>query len=159
MRASVRAERTADCPFSVAQSYAEEFLAAAERGEPEAIVRAGPAHLAVRFGFEARTDVLERGRIHDEIAVHWTAHSPLLPDFAGTLRFRIAGTRTRFILEGTYVPPGGVFGALFDRVAGRRIAQATAVDLVTQIAARAAAREAAWRVGIMGPQRGHGADR
>ncbi len=154
MTASVRAERTADCPFSMAQSYAEEYLAAAERGEPEATVRAGPAHLTVRFGFEVRNDVLERGRMHEEIALHWTAQSPLLPDFAGTLRFRIHGPRTRFIIEGTYVPPSGILGALFDRIAGRRIARATAADLVTRIAARASAREAAWRVGIMSPHRG-----
>lgn len=149
---SVRVEQIADCPYSVAQSYAEDYLAAAQRGgEPETVVRAGPVHVPVRFGFEIRNDDRDPGRQHEEIVLRWTAQSALLPNFAGTLRFRIHGAHTRFILEGTYTPPGGMFGVLFDRIAGRFIARATAADLVTHVVLRAQAREAAWRAGILRP--------
>ena len=141
----VRVERLADCPFAIAQEYVEEFLFESERGGPNAVLRAGPARARVRVGFGIRNDRTERGRGHDEITLTWSAASPLLPQFHGTIRFRIAHLGTRFILEGAYTPPGGFAGALFDAAIGRRIARATATDLLERICRHASLREAAWR--------------
>lgn len=147
----LHAERVVDCPFSVAHEYAEDYLGEAERGGGEAVLRAGPLRrrVAVRFGL--RADATDRGRSNDEIVLRWTARTRLLPYFSGTLRMRIDGTRTRMILEGSYVPPGGRLGALFDAVAGRHIAAATARGLLARIGEALAARELAWRRGMRTP--------
>jgi hypothetical protein len=91
-----------------------------------------------------RSDSREPGRSHDEIALRWSARNPLLPDFHGTVSFRIAGGRTRMILEGEYVAPGGRLGALFDAVVGRHIARATLRDLARRLAEELARRETDW---------------
>ncbi|GAC1430513.1 MAG: hypothetical protein NVSMB5_24770 [Candidatus Velthaea sp.] len=141
---TVHAERLTDCPFSVAQDYAEEYLHHAERGDDRALVYAGPLQRRVVFRFGTRNDSMEPGRPHDEIVLDWYAETSLLPDFTGTLRMRIAMPGTRFVLDGRYVPPGGALGAVFDRLIGSRIASATADALLAGIADRAKT----WRSGI-----------
>jgi uncharacterized membrane protein len=79
------------------------------------------------------------------LAVHWAADTPLLPHFNGTLRFRIADGRTRIVLDGSYVPPGGALGRIFDAVLGHRIALRTCEDLVRRLAADLTERERTWR--------------
>ncbi len=55
------------------------------------------------------------------------------PKFAGTLGIRADGIESSVALEGTYVPPGGAVGWLFDEAVGLRIAQATARDLLGRL--------------------------
>lgn len=133
----VHAERLTDCPFSVAQSYAENYLRDAAGGSDNAVVYAGPFRRRVVFRFGTRNDATEPGRAHDEIVLHWSAKTWLLPNFKGTFRMRIALPGTLFVLDGRYVPPGGALGAIFDRVIGTRIAHATGDALLAGIAQRA----------------------
>jgi hypothetical protein len=88
--------------------------------------------------------VTEPGRLHDAILLYWSAGTAVLPDFRGTLRMRIDGTRTWLILDGNYALPGGLLGAIFDVLAGRRITRATAADLLRRFA-RARRQEILWR--------------
>lgn len=127
----VHLEVFADCPFSVAQDYAIDYLRRAEAD--------------VSFG--ARNDTDERGRSHDELFVQLAACVPLLPRvlMQGTLRFRIAGSRTRLVLDASYVPPGAVLGRIFDAVVGHRVAVKMCRDLVRRIAGKLTEREGAWR--------------
>ncbi len=141
----LRSTCIADCPFSIAQAYAEEYLAEAERGGPAGMMFAGPFKRRVAVEFGRRVDATDPGRVHEELTVRWTARSRLIPDFSGNLRMRIVGTQTRLILKGEYRPPGGIFGVIFDNVIGKRIAHATAASLLARIAAALAEREAAWR--------------
>ena len=149
----VHAEELADCPFSIAEEYAADYLRRAESGGPEAVLHVpivGPgafpaAGKTVRFSFAIRHDSDEQGRSHDELAVHWTAGAPLLPHFNGTLRFRIAGGRTRIVLDGSYAPPGCALGWIFDALLGHRIAQSTCEDLVRRLAADLTEHERTWR--------------
>jgi len=62
----------------------------------------------------------------------------LFPDFAGALAVERLPTPDRFglILSGHYEPPLGTFGAAFDIVIGRRVAHATAQDLLRAIVHR-----------------------
>jgi hypothetical protein len=147
--AHVHAEDTAACPFSIAEDYAHDYLRRAEQGGAEAVMRVpvglGSIGRTVRLDFAPRADTDERGRAHDELLVTWSAGTPLLPSFRGTIRFRIAGDRTRVILDGSYVPPGGTLGRLADRAIGRHIADRTARDLVRRIAADLGERERRWR--------------
>jgi hypothetical protein len=142
---TVHVERVADCPFSIAQEYAEEHLRDAERGGDESIVYAGPFRRRVTFSFGTQSDDSEPGRAHDEITLTWHAGTTWLPDFKGSLRMRIASPRTLLILDGTYVPPGGALGAFFDALIGNRIATGTAASLLAAIAQALTDRERAWR--------------
>jgi hypothetical protein len=152
---TVHAEIRANCPFSVAVEYASEYLKDAERGSDGAVLRAGPLRHRVTVRFGLRTDVTETGRPHDEILLHWSAGSAWLPDLVGTLRIRIENVNTRLLLDGSYVPPGGPLGGLFDAIAGRRIARATADDVLRRLARALEDRELLWRKcfeGVAGPK-------
>jgi hypothetical protein len=148
---AVTAQAYAACPFSIAQEYAVDYLHHAEAGEAEAQihvpVRLLPAffqrRVAVTFGLHA--DATEAGRPHEEIRLRWNAGTPLLPDFRGTLRFRIAGPGTDVLVEGTYRAPFGALGRAFDDVVGRHIARASIGDLARRIATALETSERAWR--------------
>ena len=141
---------TAACAFSIAQEYATEYLQAAGRGGPEGLIRATwpfplPAlqhRVALTYGLHL--DVLEGGRAHDEVRFVWKSGSVLLPDFRGTLRFRIANRATGITLEGSYATPLGVAGRIFNRLVGAHIARASLQDLADRIAAYLGEREQAW---------------
>jgi hypothetical protein len=152
---TVTASALAKCPFSVAQDYATDYLRRAQAGSSEAQIRVPlgflPAalHRRVAITFGLHFDVVEAGRAHDEIRVRWTAGTPVLPDFRGTLRFRIAsGTSTTITLDGTYRVPFGQLGAWFDRLAGSRIAQSSAADLTARIARALERDQRDWRARV-----------
>ena len=71
-----------------------------------------------------------------EFRISWEAiDTAFLPAFHGTLT--VAEDETyktcRLILEGTYDPPLGVAGAVFDAVLGSRIAATTATELLEKL--------------------------
>ncbi len=146
----VHAEALAACAFSVAQGYAEDYLRRAERGGSEASVQVpivgnwaiGPT---AKLRFTLRSDTAERGRSHEEIGLRWTTAFRLLPDFHGTLRFRVQRSETRIVLDATYLPPAGALGSFFDVLVGRRIAARTCQYFVQRIADSLAERERSWR--------------
>lgn len=143
-RRQLHDERTVRCPFSIAEDYVSDYLRRAERGGDEAVVHVGALRRHVRLSFGRRSDLREPGRQHDEIVLRWASGSRILPDFRGTIAFRIAAPDTRVILEGGYRAPFGWIGRAFDAVVGRRIAKATMRDLVDHLAADAETREKAW---------------
>jgi hypothetical protein len=145
-RAHILAQRTADCPSAAALEYANAFFSEHE-GDKAAEVRLPlrafglpfPDSLAhpVRFRFTLHEDVTEQGRAREEIAFAWNAGTRWLPNFHGTLRVHIAPqVKTALSIEGWYAPPFGIFGKLFDRVLGRKLAQKTVESLLDQIAER-----------------------
>jgi hypothetical protein len=142
----VNATALAACPISIAAAYVQEFLGGSEIGSPGTMVIAGPLRRRVRLQFGTASDETEIGRRNEEVAIRWSARTRWLPDFAGTLRFRIASVHTTtLLLSGTYVPPGGALGLIFDRIAGARIAQATIDRFADRIARAIEAHEAAWQ--------------
>jgi hypothetical protein len=149
-------ERVARCPFSVAHEYAEAFFreCAARGAEVRVPLRdllptpGGHLRQPVRIVFERRPDEEETGRSHDALAVRWTAGTRLFPDFHGVLRLRIVSVdETGLALEGTYRPPFGPAGTVFDVLLGRRIARATMRDLIGRLADAMERREASFRAG------------
>jgi hypothetical protein len=148
---AVSLQEHSTCPFSIAQEYAVDDLRRAEAGEDEAQIRVPIALLplwlrrSVAITFGLHYDVAEAGRRHDEIRLRWSAGTPLLPDFRGTLRFRIAGTGTDLLVEGSYRIPFGTFGGLFDNLVGRHVAHASLRDLIRRIAGACETSERAWR--------------
>jgi hypothetical protein len=154
---AVHAERTSQCPFSVAESYAIDYLEQAEKGGPEAILRVPlfgglPAvRRQVQPSFGLAVDVVEEGRKHDEIRLRWTSGSKLFPNFRGTVRFRIEQTATRVVVDGTYAPPLGWLGSTFDRWIGRHIAARSLDDLAGRIARALERREREWEAAHPAP--------
>jgi hypothetical protein len=62
------------------------------------------------------------------------------------LRFRIASSNeTLLLLDGSYTPPLGPFGAAFDRLVGRHLADTTATDLLARLGSALEADERAFR--------------
>jgi hypothetical protein len=153
--ARVVVERIVRCPFSVAHDYAEDWFAGAARGielhvplRDVAPTRTGHLRRRVRLVAERVRDEHDPGRAHDALEIDWSAGTRFFPDFRGALRLRIASVETTLLsLEGTYQPPFGAFGAVFDRVVGRRIAQATMRDLLERLGDAMEKREADFRAG------------
>lgn len=146
MTSIVRAERVADCPFSIAAEYAVNFL---KRDAGEAgrfTVHLGALRRRVTFSFGVHYDVGDGARGMNEIHFTWSARSRWLPDLAGVLRLAIASHRsTEVVLAGTYEPPLGPLGRVFDSVLGRRFAAATANDFVERVAGSLETEERAFR--------------
>ena len=142
--------------FSAAQEYAEEFF----RNHDEAVdIRVplrdlvgttlrGGVHRPVKLRIRLKNDKQEQGRPHDALVIQWEAGTRFLPDFHGTLRLRIASVdETKLTLDGTYQPPFGPFGLVFDLPIGRRIARATMRDLLARLGDAMEQREAEFRAG------------
>jgi hypothetical protein len=148
---AVSLEEHAACPFSISQEYAVAYLRRAEAGESEAEIRVPIAFLPafirrrVALTFGLHYDQTESGRPHDEIHLHWNAGMPCLPDFAGTVRFRIAGTECDVLIDGSYRIPFGMLGRVFDDLVGRHIAIASLRDLARRIADALETSEREWR--------------
>jgi hypothetical protein len=149
---TVSVAQVAVCPFSIAQEYAEDFLREAEREHAfmRVPIRFLPPLVQHRVAmlFGVHYDEAEIGRKHDEIRLHWNAGTPFLPDFTGTVRFRIDGPNTRILVDGTYRAPFGIAGSVFDALIGGYLARASALDLAQRIAAYLERRQAAWRAGL-----------
>jgi hypothetical protein len=154
-RTHVAVSAVAQCSFSIAEDYATEYLSSAANGSTAAAIRLPwrlplPAlehRVAMTFGLHY--DVLEGGRTHDEVRIRWHSGSFVLPEFRGTLRFRINGTRTTVLVDGSYIAPAGVLGQLFDRLIGRHIAHASLTDFTTRLAAYLGERERLWRASFV----------
>ncbi len=143
-----------DCPFSVAQEYAEGFFTAAIRDIAFAvpIQKLVPSlgtglGAAVKLRFRERFEVLRHGRRHSALAIEWSGESKLYADFRGVLELRVASiSMTEATLEGSYRPRYGVLGAMFDRLFGYRIAQAMLETLMDRLADDLGQREAQYRI-------------
>ncbi len=73
---------------------------------------------------------------NDTVHVKWRPEGGgPFPDFDGTLKIVPDEDYSEcwLALDGTYVPPGGAIGALFDAAVGTRIAHATGRQLLEQI--------------------------
>jgi hypothetical protein len=146
-------ERVVRCPFSVAHDYAEDFFRDAAEGvelhvplRDVAPTRGGRLRRRVRLVAQRILDEDEPGRAHDALEVDWVAGTRFFPDFHGALRLRIDSVETtRLSLEGTYQPPFGGFGTVFDLLIGRRIARATLRDLLERLCDAMERREAEFR--------------
>jgi len=68
------------------------------------------------------------------IAFAWKPAWPGFPSFGATLTVRPAGEETDLVLEGSYEPPGGFVGRLFDGLVGQKLAAHTMDSLLDRLA-------------------------
>lgn len=150
-RAGIAVSALAQCSFSIADEYATEYLRLAEAGGPEATIRVpwprpfGFLRHHVALSFSIHEDVLEGGRRHNEVRFRWESGTKLLPDFRGTMRFRIESSRTRVHIDGGYAIPLGAAGYCFDWLVGKRLARASLQELADRVAAYLTDCESKWR--------------
>jgi hypothetical protein len=144
----IAVERICACPFSIAQSYAQDYLERAESTGASPLI-VSPFALpflrrSVAMTFSVVADETERGRAHEAVILHWKSGFALLPDFRGTIRFRAARRETLVRIEGRYAPPLGRFGTVFDGLVGKWIAKETVTDLLRRIAKSLEGRQRDW---------------
>jgi hypothetical protein len=143
---ALRHTKVVFCPYARAKTYLAQAL-------EELADRSAPQTLTLRVplpGGELAKDVVVRyGRAADPRhfdqpwTVHWTPKGGgPYPDFDGTLTVRSDERYSSSILEldGSYRPPFGSVGQLFDEAVGVHIAESTANVLLSEIAARMEAR-------------------
>lgn len=126
----IHATMLARCPFSVAT----EMLGRSLREKKDmtvSVTRAIREH--VRLGWAVVDDLTDESRRHDAIAIYWTPDHPTFPSFAGTITVRPHYRESYIRITGTYDPPLGRAGRLFDRFAGRHIARATLLRLIREL--------------------------
>ena len=139
----IEARLVVSAPYSIALDGIERYLEA--RGsvlDVEFPLRALGFNLGLVFGhrvlvrFDPRRRPVEVGRYDDRLVFSWKPDPPgPFPDFEGRLTILPYGTQSEFILKGQYDPPFGLLGRIFDAVAGKRIAAATAVSLLGKLRA------------------------
>jgi hypothetical protein len=125
------------CPFDQVPQAAAAYVASlpVEDGSPVVALRVKVGDLIV----ERRADlVLKHARSYpgyEILDVEWRPHDGgLYPVFHGTLSVEdVTGNFCRFDLDGAYVPPLGLTGAVFDSVVGHHIALAAARELLDEI--------------------------
>lgn len=133
------------CPLAQAPAHLDRFFA--ERADAN-----GRLALTLRAPFEvpglgskvalerAAAISIERGPAHGNarpLYVRWSSEAGgPFPTFAGTLAIEADEeyTSCRLALVGSYEPPLGIAGKVFDTVLGHRIALATARDLLGRLA-------------------------
>jgi hypothetical protein len=144
---SLLQRQSVPCPYGLARKYLESELT----GEADNLFVQWTLHVEpVPGAFELSKEVdvtVTRG--HDPLHfdqpwnLEWTPHAGgPYPAFTGTLTVRADEdwNAARLELIGSYDPPFGPAGKLFDAIAGTRIARATAKTLLTDISRRVLAR-------------------
>jgi hypothetical protein len=83
--------------------------------------------------------ITSRGKNGRAYAISWQPVEPgPLPSFSGTIFIGASEThedQSIVTLDGHYHPPLGVVGEMFDALVGKRIAEASASDLMNRVAA------------------------
>jgi hypothetical protein len=130
---SITVTQRANVPFSRSVDLAERFFK-------------GPHRLAVGPGKFLRASVVQESAqirdvtdgtmVHEALLVIWQSrlHLPL-PDFHGLLSVRVWAPGTEITICGSYVPPFGIVGQLFDSAIGCRIARTTLQRLLRDVCA------------------------
>jgi len=140
--------RVVKCPYKIAREYLEEDVKERARTQaPETLTLRVPLAGAgvtknVIVTFAPATDPMH---FDQPWALRWTPEGGgPYPDFEGELTVRADEDYITSILElrGSYLPPGGILGAAFDRTLGAKIASATARSLLADLASRMEERHA-----------------
>lgn len=149
MKSTLSEKITINCPVMMGKVFLENFFR--ERGEhrPE-LEKRHAVRLTLRASLEGPGGELSAKRevvatlvpvpaplfAIEKIAVEWAPVQGPYPRFEGGLTIEADDTEFNsflLTLKGTYEPPLGAVGKAFDAVLGRRIASATAMDLLTRI--------------------------
>lgn len=93
----------------------------------------GSTSAAVEVRYSLIDDWTHLVHRHAGLAFAWRPRLQLFPRFGATLTVRPHDGGSVLVLEGSYTPPGGWFGKLFDRLIGERFANQTMDALLHEI--------------------------
>lgn len=94
----------------------------------------GSSTASVEIRYYLLFDWLSIAPHREGVAFAWRPAWRGFPAFGATLTVRPSGKKTEVVLDGSYEPPGGLFGLFFDNVVGRRLAARTMDAFLKQIA-------------------------
>ena len=115
-------------------AHLQEFF----RQRPELQVRAfGSSTAGVEVQYSLLYDWTRIAPPRGGVAFAWRPAWRGFPSFGATLTIRPAGQETELVLDGSYDPPGGVVGRIFDRIVGQKLATRTMDSLLNQLALNA----------------------
>jgi hypothetical protein len=130
------------CPYSAAFDFLRRFISE-HRGQLPLAASLDSIGLPARLRLERDVNVHLSERPHaagdlrrgpDTVEITWEpADGGPYPHFSGTVRIKPSHGHSEFILDGTYEPPLGLAGKLFDAAVGHRIAEATAANLLASL--------------------------
>jgi uncharacterized membrane protein len=78
-------------------------------------------------------DKTDAVRGHDALTISWRPRWSAFPSFRGLATVRPQSPGSILALEGSYEPPGGFAGQIFDRLIGRRLANSTMDHLLDRL--------------------------
>ena len=93
----------------------------------------GPATAPVQLRYSLLDDWTHLVKRHAGLSFAWRPHTRAFPKFGATLSVHAHNATSLLTLEGNYNPPGGWFGAVFDRLVGERLANRTMDALLREI--------------------------
>ncbi|MEO9170021.1 MAG: hypothetical protein ABI282_08380 [Candidatus Baltobacteraceae bacterium] len=124
--------RNVHCPFSSAIPLVEAF-------HRDARHRVGPHPIFesdVECEVATTRDYTDSTRLHDALVLQWRAHRWFpLPRLRGFITVRPNGAMTEIRIRGTYLPPLGAVGRVFDAIFGTFIARLTLERFMNALAA------------------------
>ncbi|MGB6740442.1 MAG: hypothetical protein WBE59_08295 [Candidatus Cybelea sp.] len=94
----------------------------------------GPSTAGVDVQYFLLFDWLSISPQREGLAFSWRPVWRGFPAFGATLTVRPSGKKTEVVLDGSYEPPGGPLGRVFDSIVGRRLAERTMDEFLKQIA-------------------------
>ncbi|MDQ6932482.1 MAG: hypothetical protein M3160_04830 [Candidatus Eremiobacteraeota bacterium] len=131
--ANIREKVIVNCPFSAVIEYVETFFSQRHKLPLSALQT---IRTEVTTEYNVAIDRMDSARRHDALEVSWypKAHLPL-PAFHGILSVRPHFKDSELALEGSYEPPLGPVGEVFEATIGRNIARGTINGLLQEIKA------------------------
>jgi hypothetical protein len=124
----VQVRRFVACPFSAAVEFAEK---AANNRRSLYVTPSPPLSERVRLMTASTPDRSDETRKHDALLIAWRPQARgLFPDFRGVLTVRPKDAGVWLQLDGSYEPPYGAAGKVFDVAVGRAIAKRTMHSLL-----------------------------
>ena len=119
-----------EAPFSTAISHVAEFFATHPHLQVESLAS---ARIPLTAESSIIDDATDSARHHEAVLLFLHPKSRLIPHFKGaiTVRPHLCGAMLR--IEGSYEPPGGVPGRVFDWLLGRWLAIVTLDHLLFSI--------------------------
>jgi hypothetical protein len=128
---SITVTQRANVPFSRSVDLSEQFFKRPLR------LAVGPGkflRVAVVQEAEQIRDVTDDTMVHEALMVIWQSRLRLpLPDFHGLLTVRVRAPGAEISIRGSYVPPFGLAGKLFDAAIGWWLTHVTLQKLLDDI--------------------------
>jgi hypothetical protein len=118
-------------PQSDVIAHLQEFFSQKPKLQVKAL---GPSTAGVEVQYSLLYDWTRVAPPSSGVAFAWRPAWRGFPSFGATLTVRPAGQETELVLEGSYEPPGGAVGRVFDRIVGQKLAARTMDALLDQLA-------------------------